>query len=179
MNASLPRARVPGSPDGQPEASSVADPTLAAWASEMLEQAGLGATRPRTLVLGMLRHRARPVTAQELHAELTERLHSEQPGAKPPGLTTIYRVLAVLASHGLLHSFHRDPQTTAYRLCQPRDHHLHLMCRRCGLVRERPAPPLNRFLATPAADDGFTIESYQAELVGLCATCQPDSVHRA
>jgi Fur family ferric uptake transcriptional regulator len=148
------------------------EPVLRAWAAELLGGVGLGATRSRVLVLSLLRDRARPVTAQELRWELTQRLRARGPGGKAPGLTTIYRVLGILAQRGLVHSFHRDAVTTAYRLCDPTGRHIHLICRCCGRVQERPAGPVDEFFARPTTGEKFVVENYQAELIGLCAACR-------
>lgn len=151
------------------------DPAARAWAAQLLDEVGLGITRPRVLVLAALRGRARPVTAQDLHWELGTQLRLGGSGSKIPGLTTVYRVLAVLAERGVLHCFHRDGgTTTTYRLCRPARHH-HLVCRCCGQVQEQPARAMDDWITRPAAPDGFAVEEYHAELVGLCATCRPRS----
>jgi Fur family ferric uptake transcriptional regulator len=150
------------------------EPAARAWATELLGEVGLGATRPRVLVLAALRGRARPVTAQDLHWELGTHLRLGGSGGNVPGLTTVYRVLAVLAERGVLHCFHHNGGTTTYRLCRPARHD-HLVCRCCGRVQEQPARPVHDWVAQPSAVDGFAVEDYHAELVGLCATCRPTS----
>jgi Fe2+ or Zn2+ uptake regulation protein len=139
-------------------------------------------------VLVALRGRHRPVTAQDLHRELDTRVrqhtthgqhatHGQRgaDGVRVPGLTTIYRVLAALAERGILHCFHPDgAAVTAYRLCAPVSHH-HLVCRCCGRVDEQPPGPTREWAAHLATANGFTVEDYHAELVGLCAACRPDT----
>lgn len=150
------------------------------WAEAVLREAGLSITRPRLLVLAALRGRQRPVTAQDLHRELGTRLHQRtthgQRGADGvglPGLTTIYRVLATLAERGILHCFHPGGgAVTAYRLCAPISHH-HLVCRCCGRVEEQPPGPIGEWAAELATANGFAVEDYHAELIGLCAACRP------
>jgi Fe2+ or Zn2+ uptake regulation protein len=144
------------------------------WAHELLRQVGLPVTQPRMLVLAALRARARPVTAQDLHAELAA---LPRPGREDrvPGLTTIYRALAALADRGVLHCFHHNGGTvTAYRLCRPINHH-HLVCRCCGQVQEMPPGPMWQWANHLAAREGFAVEDYRAELTGLCAACRPES----
>lgn len=151
------------------------DITARAWAAQLLGEVGLGVTRPRVLVLAALRGRARPVTAQDLHWELGTHLRLGGSGGKVPGLTTVYRVLAMLTERDVLHCFHRDGGiTTTYRLCEPARHD-HLVCRCCGRVQEQPARPMDDWVAQSSAVDGFAVEDYHAELVGLCATCRPSS----
>lgn len=142
------------------------------WAKATLREIGLQVTRPRQLVLAALRGRERPVTAQDLHRELAAWLHDSGASERAPGVTTMYRALAVLAEHGVLHCFPQGRGVTAYRLCPPFRHH-HLVCRSCGRVQEQPSGPTPDWveaLDTP----GFAVEDYQAELVGLCAQCRDD-----
>lgn len=145
------------------------------WARAVLREVGLSTTRPRIMVLATLRGRARPLTAQDLHFELKTRLRRDRSAEMAPGLTTVYRVLAALGERGILHCFHRDGAgVTTYRLCAPVRHH-HLMCRCCGLVAEQYPAPTQDLLDLIGPTGGFLVEDYRAELIGLCAACQPSS----
>jgi Fur family transcriptional regulator, ferric uptake regulator len=141
------------------------------WAAALLREVGLPVSRPRRLVLDALRGRERPVTAQDLHWEL--KLRSREPSAPQtaPGLSTIYRILAILADQNVVHCFHRDGQT-AYRLCAPRRHD-HLLCRCCGRVQEYPADQTQQWVNRLVVEEGFAVEGYRIEVVGLCAACHP------
>jgi Fur family ferric uptake transcriptional regulator len=147
------------------------------WAQALLRQAGLSVTRPRLLVLAALRDRRRPVTAQDLHRELKAAVRGPAgPDARgeTPGLTTVYRTLSALAGRGVLHCFHDGGAETAYRLCPPQHHH-HLICRCCGQVQEQCPGAIRELVAELADAQGFAVEDYYAELVGLCAVCRPDA----
>ncbi|MFG1706615.1 Fur family transcriptional regulator [Nonomuraea sp. M3C6] len=114
-----------------------------------LGEAGIRMTRQRARVLDALARHARPITVQELHAELLAR-------GEHIGLTTVYRAMSSLVEAELVHVFSQAGEAT-YRLCGPARHH-HLVCRICGLVVER------------REDDdmgGFMAE----EVYGVCATC--------
>jgi Fe2+ or Zn2+ uptake regulation protein len=145
------------------------------WATALLREAGLKVTRPRVLVLTALRGRERPVTARDLYDALATPANSASRREVPPGVTTIYRALTALAERGLLHRFPQGRAVTAYRLCPPSRHH-HLVCRNCGRVQEQPPGPIPEWIATVASAEGFTIEDYHAELVGLCVRCRPSAV---
>jgi Fur family ferric uptake transcriptional regulator len=110
---------------------------------------GVRLTRQRARVLGELARRARPITVQELYAELLAR-------GERIGLSTVYRTMSSLVEAELVHVFSQSGEA-AYRLCGPARHH-HLVCRICGLVVER-----------REGDDmgGFMAE----EVYGVCATC--------
>lgn len=149
-----------------------ADPSAArSWAQAVLREVGLQITRPRQLVLAALRGRERPLTAQDLHAELAVWQRESGTHEAVPGVTTIYRVLAVLAERGVLHCFPQDRAVTAYRLCPPGRHH-HLVCRSCGRVQEQLSGPMRGWVEALDVPDGFAVEDYRAELVGLCAECR-------
>lgn len=113
------------------------------------------------------------MTAQELHQELATWLREGGAAKAVPGVTTMYRALPVLAEHGVLHCFPQGRGVTAYRWCPPIGHH-HLVCRSCGRVQEQPSGPAPEWVETLDAPDGFTIEEYRADLVGLCAECLPN-----
>jgi Fur family transcriptional regulator, ferric uptake regulator len=141
------------------------------WAQDLLRAAGLPLSRPRRLVLEALRGRDRPVTAQDLRWELKLRCRASSAARAAPGLTTVYRILALLAARNLVHRFYRDGQT-AYRLCPPRRHD-HLLCRCCGRVQEYVGGQTQEWVNRLVAEEGFAADDYQTEVVGLCATCRP------
>jgi Fur family ferric uptake transcriptional regulator len=141
------------------------------WAESLLRRAGLPVSRPRRLVLAALRGRQRPVTAQELHWELKLDHHTALPRHSAPGLSTVYRILAILADHELVHCFSRDGQT-AYRLCAPHRHD-HLVCRCCGRVQEHAGDPNPEWVTRLVTEQSFTADDYRTEVVGLCAACRP------
>lgn len=145
------------------------------WATAVLREAGLKVTRPRVRVLTALRGRERPATARDLYNALATPANTTSRRETPPGVTTIYRALTALAERGLLHRFPQGRAVTAYRLCPPARHH-HLVCRNCGRVQEQPPGPMPEWIATLAMTEGFTIEDYHAELVGLCARCRPAAI---
>jgi Fur family ferric uptake transcriptional regulator len=110
---------------------------------------GMRVTRKRAQVLDALARHSKPITVQELHAELLDR-------GERVGLSTVYRAMSSLVEAQLVHVFSQSGEA-AYRLCGPARHH-HLVCRICGLVVER-----------REGDDmgGFLAE----EVYGVCATC--------
>jgi Fur family ferric uptake transcriptional regulator len=142
------------------------------WAEALLREVGLPLSRPRRLVLDALRARDRPVTAQDLHWELKLRSRESSARRTAPGLSTVYRILAILADRKVVHCFYRDGQT-AYRLCTPRRHD-HLLCRCCGRVQEYPGGQTQEWVSRLVAEEGFVVEDYWTEIVGLCAACHPD-----
>lgn len=146
------------------------------WAQSVLRQVGLPVSRQRRLVLDALRGRDRPVTAQDLHWELKLRSRESSAAGSAPGLTTVYRILAVLAQRNVVHCFAGDGQT-AYRLCAP-GRHDHLLCRCCGRVQEYPGGRIQEWVNRLGAEEGFAVDDYRTEVVGLCAWCRPGACAR-
>jgi Fur family transcriptional regulator, ferric uptake regulator len=133
----------------------------------LLEDAGLRATRQRLAILRSVPSEGRPVTAQDLYARLR---HSKG----SPGLATVYRTLRSLADAGVLRTFTAGEGESAYRRCEPGHHH-HLICDRCGRVLDIPSCEVEEWASAVAARRGFTASRHQADIFGLCPTCQASS----
>src|SRR4051794_24918774 len=65
-------------------------------------------------------------TARQLHETLLSR---------EIGRATVYRALELLVELGVLDRLHIDERCSSYVVCADRHHH-HLICERCGIVRE-------------------------------------------
>jgi Fur family ferric uptake transcriptional regulator len=118
-------------------------------------------TRQRSAVLAALRQASEPLSAQDLHAGLGRRV----------GLATVYRTLQGLVESGQVDVFRRDSGEALYRLCNPLHHH-HLVCERCGRVEEIDACEVQPWAERAARRRGFAITGHQADIFGLCPTCQ-------
>jgi Fur family transcriptional regulator, ferric uptake regulator len=116
----------------------------------------MSATPRQMLVLDALDRRTEPRSAHDLHADL--RAHGEK-----IGLTTVYRALAALSRSGRVHALECGGETV-YLSCGG-EHHVHLVCRACGLVLEAEPARLRDRLG--AAD--FRID----EVYGVCGRCRP------
>ncbi|MDX6254165.1 MAG: Fur family transcriptional regulator, ferric uptake regulator [Frankiales bacterium] len=120
-------------------------------------------SRREQLVLAALSGRARPVTAQELYAELR--------GTRDAvGLSTAYRIVHALTDRGLLHVFALEGGETGYRACGGRSHE-HLVCKECGDVQEVDGATMRAAVAM-LPTEGFQVLAHRLELVGRCRTCQ-------
>jgi Fur family ferric uptake transcriptional regulator len=118
-------------------------------------------TRQRSAVLAALREASEPLSAQDLHAGLGRRV----------GLATVYRTLQGLVESGQVDVFRRDRGEALYRLCNPLHHH-HLVCERCGRVEEIDACEVQPWAERAARRRGFAITGHQADIFGLCPSCQ-------
>ena len=86
-------------------------------------------TRQRSAVTDLLDDVDDFRSAQQLHELLRER-------DREVGLATVYRTLQALADSGEVDVLRADDGEALYRRCSRREHHHHLVCRRCGTTVE-------------------------------------------
>lgn len=129
---------------------------------ELIQAAGLRATRQRVLVLDALRAEQGDHTPASLHDLLVRR----HPGI---GLATIYRSLAALVDARLVESLQHG-HGTCYRWCAPGHHH-HLTCRTCHRVVELRECGVAEWAGRIGRRHGFARIEHSLELTGTCASC--------
>jgi Fe2+ or Zn2+ uptake regulation protein len=130
--------------------------------AEALRRRG-GRVTPQRLVLARaVRERARHVTAEELLEEVGERL----PGLSLP---TVYATLELFEDLGIVRrvAVPAGPSTWDTR---PDAHH-HVVCRRCGAVRDLDAPAGAQAALAAARAQGFAPERAELVVTGVCSEC--------
>lgn len=91
--------------------------------------------------------------------------------------SSAYRNLAVLAEAGVVRRLVHGGDHAHYELAEElTEHHHHLICAECGLVRDFTLPPaleraLDREFAVVAADVGFVPAHHVVDVHGRCADC--------
>lgn len=90
------------------------------------------------------------------------------------GRATIFRALDLLVQLGVLNRLHTDERCSAYIVCADQHHH-HLVCERCGAVREVSDPRVERAVRAMAVETGFRAREHHLEIVGLCGQCRAAS----
>jgi Fe2+ or Zn2+ uptake regulation protein len=129
--------------------------------TDLFRARGLKITPQREAVFRALdRNDAHP-TAESVHATVL----AEMPNVS---LRTVYGVLNDLAAMGEVLTL--DMGTGSTRFDPNVDAHHHLVCTRCGKVRDVHASyPLT---VPVGADQGFAIDAAEVVFRGLCDTCQ-------
>ncbi len=107
-------------------------------------------------------HRTHP-TADEIHTAL----HATMPTLSK---TTVYNTLRLLADHRAILSLDIDERNT--RFDGDVSPHAHFRCRRCGCIRDLPAPEGH---AAAGTETGIEIDEVQWYYKGLCENCKQDS----
>ena len=125
-------------------------------------------------VLAVLAGCDTPLTAHQIYGEL-------RAAGVRIGRTTVYRALHLLVDAGRVHEFRSHSDEAGYRACSA-DPHDHLVCTRCGRVRELHLAGLDDSLAA-LRDEGFLVAGCRIEVNGLCSRCTsldatPPATHR-
>lgn len=128
-------------------------------------------TKQREAIVGILRETDAFASAGEIHEEL-------QKTGQKVGLTTVYRTLQSLAEIGAVDALTQSNGQTLYRQCIADHHHHHLVCVQCGRTEEIDGGPVERWAQETAAAYGYTVETHEAEVYGLCPTCRAKGVKK-
>ena len=133
--------------------------------AEVLHEHGYRATPQRLLVLaaiGTLRH----ATPEQI---LTQ-VHQASPAVN---LSTVYRVLEVLESVGLVSHAHIGTGSPTYHVADS-PAHLHFRCTSCGRVQSLPAEVAEQFARDVLDRIGFTADVSHTGIYGRCSDCDPE-----
>lgn len=122
-------------------------------------------TRQRAAVVDILQDIDRFASAQSIHRELTDR-------GQKVGLTTVYRTLQTLTEVGAVDALNSETGETLYRHCLTDRHHHHLVCTNCGRSEEIDGGPVEEWAKETAEKYGFQLSGHDAEVFGVCRTCQ-------
>lgn len=122
-------------------------------------------TAQKALIEEILQEAEGFISATELHRRLQAR------GSKV-GIATVYRQLNALAQSGEADTI-EAAQGTIYRICEPYEHHHHLVCDNCGRAEEIQLPA-EEWMRKVSQEHGYTMTRHVLEVFGLCPICQED-----
>ncbi len=128
-----------------------------------LRASGYRVTSQRIVIHDALAGLGRHATAEEIRSAVADRLPNVS-------LPTVYAGLEALEDSGLVRRVATGQGPTLYDAGSVQHHHL--VCRRCGAVEDLMAPvELDPALAGARAQ-GFSAESAEVVIRGLCSSCQ-------
>jgi Fur family ferric uptake transcriptional regulator len=87
------------------------------------------------------------------------------------GRATIFRALELLTSLRVVERLDLPNRSHAYVLCDPDEHHHHLVCSRCGRSVDVADGELARLVDEIGRRNGYRIETHRLELFGICPLC--------
>jgi len=85
-------------------------------------------------------------------------------------LSTVYRTLAVLKRHRLVDELHLTEEHHHYE-AKIGAQHFHMLCTSCGTVTEFSGALVDRLQQELRREHGFTVESIDLDVSGVCARC--------
>ena len=100
-----------------------------------------------------------------------------QRAAKGVALSSLYRNLSILEECSVVTRIMTSNGSAIFELAESlSEHHHHLVCSRCGLVRDIVVPEsiehgLDRQLVKLARKEGFTFRHHQLDVIGTCGKC--------
>jgi Fur family ferric uptake transcriptional regulator len=132
---------------------------------------------------GYLREHNLPITAQRLAiadvlAESTRHLSAEEISRELDarhvrvGTATVYRTLELLVTSGLVVERDFGEGFRRYEPARDAPHHEHLICTRCGQVREFRDERLERMTTLLAEAHGYVRQSHRLVIHGTCDDCR-------
>ena len=129
-----------------------------------LEGAGYQATPNRRLVAGLVASTDGHFTS----ADLLERGRRERVSI---GRATVFRALELLTSLRVVERLDLPSGSHAYVLCDPDQHHHHLICSSCGRSEDVADGELAALIERIGRRSGYQIDTHRLELFGTCPRC--------
>jgi Fur family ferric uptake transcriptional regulator len=130
-----------------------------------LKKAGLKITLPRVKILEILENaKDHHLSAEDVYRILVE-------AGDDTGLATVYRVLTQFEEAGLVVRHHFSDEHSVFELDHG-THHDHLVCVKCGQVKEFVDAVIEERQKQVAIEAGFTITDHSLNIYGICKNCQ-------
>lgn len=137
--------------------------------SQELRRAGLKVTLPRVKIYEILEGGGEGdhFSAEDIYKILLEQ-------GEDVGLATVYRVLTQFETAGLVSRHHFEGGHSVFELLRDEQHD-HVVCVKCGRVREFTDPVLIERLVEIGKELGFDVNDRTLYLYGTCSNgCQED-----
>lgn len=130
-----------------------------------LRKAGLKVTTPRLKILALLEH-AKPhhLSAESIYQQLKDQ-------GDDVGLATVYRVLIQFETAGLIRRHNFEGGFSVFEI-ELGSHHDHMVCERCGAVKEFFDEAIEKRQHEIAQASGFVITEHHHTIYGVCQLCQ-------
>ncbi len=129
---------------------------------ELCRVHGLAATHQRVIIY-------RAVTARPGHYSPEDVYNLVRRQIPSISLATVYKNLKKFVAHGMLRELH--PGAGPLRVDPTLERHHHLVCTRCGAVRDVASSWLVPVRARRPAPRGFRVREFKVDALGLCRKC--------
>jgi Fur family ferric uptake transcriptional regulator len=139
------------------------------WAKstlEALDRKGLRNGGARRAVIDLLAGQDCCLTAQEIFDRL-------RASGRQVGIASIYRVLELLSSEGLVQRIDLGSGISRFEPIHPGgDHHHHIVCDACGKVEAFEDPQLENAIHRLEETSGYAVAGHDVVLHGACGACR-------
>ena len=132
---------------------------------DFIARKGLKSTRQRDIVLDGFLSSDAHMSIEELYLKLRAR----HPNI---GYATVYRTLKLFSESGIAREIHFGDGQTRYEHVAEGEHHDHLLCTRCGEVREFSNEAIEKLQDEIAESHGYLVHTHKLELYGICPKCR-------
>jgi Fur family ferric uptake transcriptional regulator len=133
---------------------------------EALRQRGYRITPQREMIIGIIAHGGRHMTAEQVFEEV-------QTLSQAVNIATVYRTLDLLVEEGLASRADLGSGRVVYATVG-HGPHAHLVCRHCGYVIDVEIGLFEPWLQEVQAECGFVCSPQHFVVYGLCAGCQSE-----
>ncbi len=131
---------------------------------EIFRKNNMKVTKQREWVFHILRHENVPLTAEEIYLKQIEE-------ESKISLSTIYRILDVFVSKGLIQKSNISDNKAVYEVSGIGHKH-HLICTSCGKIIALDHCPIEEYEKTLEENTGFEITSHKLAFFGYCPDCK-------
>jgi Fur family transcriptional regulator, ferric uptake regulator len=146
--------------------SAVTEPEWATTTLLALQRKGMRNGGARRAVIDLLGEQDCCLTAQEIF----DRLRSS---GRQVGIASIYRVLELLSSEGLVQRIELGAGISRFEpIHSGGDHHHHLVCDACGKVEAFEDPQLENAIHRLEESSGYAVAGHDVVLHGACGDCR-------
>jgi Fur family ferric uptake transcriptional regulator len=137
------------------------------WATralDRLDEAGYRSGASRRRVVELLAGEPCAVTALEIDRRLDS-----------VGRASVYRTLEQLERLRLVQRVDIGGEAAGYERADPRQHHHHIVCERCGRLEPFSSGRLERAIEQVSREVEFEVATHDVVLRGLCPACRRES----
>ncbi|MDY0321212.1 MAG: transcriptional repressor [Arcobacteraceae bacterium] len=131
-----------------------------------LKKVGLSNTIQKEAILRVLFEEAGHLNAEEIATIVKKKYRINI------GIATVYRNLNFLESSNIVSSIVKDSSNTKSYEIAIDNHHDHIICTECGKVVEFFDEDIEKSQLDIATANGFTIESHNMTIYGICKDCK-------
>jgi Fur family ferric uptake transcriptional regulator len=132
---------------------------------EYLSKEGLRWTRQREIVLEAFIAADAHISVDELFGEIRQ-------SYPELGHATVYRCMNLFSRLGIAKERHFNEGRVRFEPNVDVEHHDHIICTKCGAIREFEDPRIERLQDEIADNLGFDVKFHRLELYGLCPKCR-------